>query len=86
MQTTTEQSSLGGWVILFLGFTFIVAAFDGCNESTTTTTTSSGTTYSQSSPEYRYAKERFKQEGLSDSDARTAADAVIKFHNAQQNR
>lgn len=39
-----------------------------------------------SSFEHRYVKERFKQEGYSDSESRTAADAVIKFHNAQQNR
>jgi hypothetical protein len=36
--------------------------------------------------EHRYVTERFKQEGFSGSDARTAADAVIKFHNAQQAR
>jgi hypothetical protein len=39
-----------------------------------------------SSLEHRYATERFKQEGYSAKDARTAADAVMKFHNAQKNR
>lgn len=38
------------------------------------------------SVEYRYAKERFRQEGFNDSDAATAADAVIKFHEAQKAR
>lgn len=36
--------------------------------------------------EYRYARERFKQEGYSSSDADTAARAVYKFHQAQQSR
>lgn len=39
-----------------------------------------------SSFEHRYATERFKQEGYSNKDARTAADAVMKFNNAQKNR
>lgn len=48
--------------------------------------TSSNQAVDSSSFEHRYVKERFKQEGYSDSESRTAADAVIKFHNAQQNR
>jgi hypothetical protein len=36
--------------------------------------------------ERRYVKERFKQEGYNSSDAAKAADAVIRFHNAQQAR
>lgn len=38
------------------------------------------------SAEYRYTKERFKQEGFSNSDADTAAKAVLKFHEAQKAR
>lgn len=40
----------------------------------------------RSSFEYRYAKERFKQEGYSINEAAQAADAVLKFHRAQQAR
>lgn len=36
--------------------------------------------------EHRYVHERFRQEGYSNSEAQQAADAIIKFHNAQQNR
>lgn len=39
-----------------------------------------------SSFEHRYVQERFKQEGYNSSEAKTAADAVMKFHNAQKNR
>lgn len=34
--------------------------------------------------EHRYATERFKQEGFNSADAATAADAVVRFHEAQQ--
>ena len=40
----------------------------------------------RSSFEHRYVQERFKQEGYSGADASKAADAIIKFHNAQQAR
>lgn len=41
---------------------------------------------SNDSFERRYVKERFKQEGFSADEAAQAADAVLKFHNAQQRR
>ena len=86
MTQTNEQSSAGGWVILFLGFAFIVGSIDSCSgPSGSTGGTSASSSYS-GTPEHRYATERFRQEGLSDSEARQAADAVIKFHNAQKNR
>lgn len=34
--------------------------------------------------EHRYVKERVKLEGYSNKEAQQAADAIIKFHNAQQ--
>jgi hypothetical protein len=40
----------------------------------------------RTSRDYRYVEERMKLEGLSNSDARQAADAVIKFHEAQKAR
>ncbi len=50
--------------------------------------TSNPTVSAPSSPttEHRYVRERFRQEGYSDREAQQAADAIIKFHNAQQNR
>ena len=35
---------------------------------------------------HRYATERFRQEGYSHDDSRQAADAVVKFHEAQKLR
>lgn len=36
--------------------------------------------------EHKYATERLKQEGYSQAESQQAADAILKFHNAQQNR
>lgn len=36
--------------------------------------------------QHEYAKQRIKLEGYSDADAATAADAIMKFQRAQQNR
>lgn len=36
--------------------------------------------------EHRYVKERFKLEGYSNKESKQAADAIIKFNNAQKNR
>lgn len=54
--------------------------------NTTPTTTTTSSTPDRSSVEYRYVKGRFQREGYSQSDAQMAADAVIRFHEAQQNR
>lgn len=67
-------------VILFLG-ALLSAMFSG-NSTTTRATFEPDTT----SREYRYVKERVKLEGYSDREAAQAADAIIKFHNAQQAR
>lgn len=53
----------------------------GCDGSGSTTYTPDRNTAG-----HRYATERFKQEGLSSSDAQTAADAVLRFNEAQKNR
>lgn len=45
--------------------------------------------YSPSSPtsaEKRYVENRFRQEGYSAAESAQAAEAVLKFHQAQQNR
>lgn len=73
------------WPIVFIvvGVALVLQLLGGGNNSSTTTTTTS-TPANTGSFEYRYAKERFKQEGFSNSDADTAARAVLKFHEAQK--
>ena len=61
----------------------ILAAFAG---SVNTTQQSATFEPDRSFTEHRYVKERFKLEGYSDAESRQAADAVLKFHNAQQAR
>lgn len=75
------------WPVLFIALfagVVIQAMLTSCAPSDNSIVTSPSV--DRSSGEYRYAKERFRQEGYSDKDARTAADAVLKFHNAQKNR
>lgn len=69
-------------VVLFLG-SLISAMFSGASSSTTTTQSYEPDT---SSREYRYVKERVKLEGYSDKESAQAADAIMKFHNAQKAR
>lgn len=70
------------WVVI--GVAVVLQMFAGNN--TTTTSSSYTPSVDSNSFEYRYTKERFKQEGFSNSDADTAAQAVIKFHEAQKAR
>lgn len=82
----SNSSNTGFWpIVLFVVVGALVAQLfsGGSSSSTTTTSTPSVNT---GSVEYRYAKERFKQEGYSDADSATAADAVIRFHEAQKAR
>jgi len=79
--TKNEQNS-GAWFWAIAGFCCFATLIGSCSSGTTTTTY----TPNQNSVEHRYATERFQQEGLSSSDAKKAADAVLKFHNAQKNR
>lgn len=69
-------------VVLFLG-SLISAMFSSASSNTTTTQSYEPDT---SSREYRYVKERVKLEGYSDKEAAQAADAIMKFHNAQKAR
>lgn len=74
----------GFWPIIFmamiLGIMF-AGMFSGSTGSTTQSFEPDTT-----SREYRYVKERVKLEGYSDREAAQAADAIMKFHNAQQAR
>jgi hypothetical protein len=77
----------GIWfVILFIvGIVGFIQALTGGGSSSSSVSSSSGGA-DRGSFEHRYATERFKQEGYSAAESQQAADAVIKFHNAQQNR
>ena len=77
-----SQSNNGGmWIIVLIviGLAALLGSINGNN-------TPSSTPIDQTSIEHRYVQERFKQEGYSSSEAKQAADAIIKFHNAQQKR
>lgn len=71
------------WTVLIIAFVLGVALLGAVSNNNTTSTPAAP---DRGTFEHRYATERFKQEGLSSSEAQQAADAVIKFHNAQKNR
>lgn len=79
------NGSSGMWVIVLavVGFAMLLNLIGGNSGGTATT---SAPSVNRNSVEHRYATERLKQEGYSSSEAQQAADAIIKFHNAQKNR
>ncbi len=82
MSKTGDSSGFWVLVLAVVGFAMLLQAIGGNSGSTTTSS------YSPSSgtPEHRYVRERFRQEGYSDAESRQAADAIMKFHDAQKNR
>ena len=83
--SNSNSGSIWPIVWILLGVAVVLQMIAG-NNSSSTTSTSTSTPSNTGSFEYRYAKERFKQEGFSNSDADTAARAVLKFHEAQKAR
>jgi hypothetical protein len=83
MKQSNDSSSWPLIVFVFVVCIFISMLFGNGTNSTSSTSTSAP---DKSSFEYRYAKERVKQEGYSDREAAQAAEAIIKFHNAQKAR
>ena len=85
MSQEDEGFSVWGWVTLvFIGIAVVLSLLD-----TNKPPASDGEYYPASSEERaqrEYAKQRVKMEGYSDADAATAADAIMKFQRAQQNR
>ena len=81
------QTEPNPWVFV-IGGIFLLALlanmFSGSSSSRTYSSASSGP--DRSSREYRYVEERMKLEGMSGSYAKTAADAVMRFHEAQKAR
>ena len=85
--TNSDNKSI--WPTLFvclIAGVFVQTLFGGCDSGTSSNNTSGPVSVDRNSFEHRYAKERIKLEGYSDREASQAADAIIKFHNAQQNR
>ena len=87
---TTKNNNGSIWPLLIGIFVFsaILQMLFG-NSSPTTSQTAADYApagVDRSSFEHRYAKERVKLEGYSDKESQQAADAIIKFHNAQQNK
>jgi hypothetical protein len=81
-----NQNNSGGSlspIVIIGAIIVIIASFIGSSGTTQRTTPAAP---DRSSFEHRYATERFKLEGYSDSESKQAADAIIKFHNAQQAR
>lgn len=72
----------GFWIVVLalVGFAALLNAIGGNSGGSSTPSPDRG------SFEHRYATERLRQEGYNKSEAQQAADAIIKFHNAQKNR
>lgn len=78
-----NNNSSGMWtmiIIVVILFAALLGSFSDNNSTPVPAAPDRG------SFEHRYATERFKQEGFSASEAQEAADAVVRFHNAQKNR
>lgn len=84
--TTKNEDMTMPWFWVIVGFIALATLVESCKGNLGGSSAPASYTPDRSSIEHRYATERFKQEGLSSSEAQKAADAVIKFHNAQKNR
>ena len=80
-----SNQNTGVWLVVFgiAGLAMLLQALSGGP--------SSGVSYESPSPRgnsvaRRYVEQRFQQEGFNRADAATAADAVLKFHRAQEAR
>jgi len=80
-----QQNSGGfGWPVFVVALVIgiIAAIFGTANVAPQKATFEPDTT----SAEHNYVQNRFKLEGYSDAESKQAADAVLKFHNAQKAR
>lgn len=78
-----KSNGCGFIIIAVVVLAFLSSLLQSC---TNNDNASYSPTPDRSSFEHRYAKERVKLEGYSDSEAQQAADAIIKFHEAQKRR
>lgn len=79
-----NQGNGGGGIWIVVGIAFLLTLLSSLFGTSNNAPTSSAV--DPNSFEHRYAKERFRLEGYSDRESREAADAVVRFHNAQKNR
>jgi len=80
--TQSQNNSGGMWfIVVVLAVLAALMNMIGGNNTSNTAPSVNRDTF-----EHRYATERLRQEGLNRSEAQQAADAIIKFHNAQKNR
>lgn len=82
MNNNTQQQEINVATILLIGVCvlMLICGLIGCTESR------EYGGIDRSSSDYRYVEKRMALEGMSQKDARQAADAVMKFHEAQKAR
>lgn len=80
-----DKNGCGFLIAIVFGLALVSSAIQSCNPNSGGGSNYTPTT-SNNSFEHRYVKERVKLEGYSDSEAQQAADAIIKFHEAQKRR
>lgn len=83
-----NNGQFSGVGFLAVVIVFLLALLSGMVNSNSSSSSSSSYTpaVDRGSFEHRYATERFKQEGYSTSESQQAADAVLKFMQAQEAR
>lgn len=85
--TANRETKYPAWLWIIATAAALTTIANSCNQSTTS---SSSTNFTPSSKQedfgYRYTKERVKLEGYSDKEASQAADAIMKFQRAQEQR
>jgi len=77
-----QQNGCGFLLAMIFGAALLSSMIQSCNGSSSNYVPQSNT----NSFEHRYVKERVKLEGYSDAEAKQAADAIIRFHEAQKAR
>lgn len=77
-----NQNGCGLLVAIVLGAGMLLSMVESCNSNNNYTPPAPDS----SSFEHRYARERVKLEGYSDAEAKQAADAIVRFHEAQKAR
>lgn len=81
----SQSNNSGFWIIAII----VVAAamfLNALSGGSSNTSAPSAPSVDRGSFEHRYATERLRQEGYSSSEAQQAADAIVKFHEAQKAR
>lgn len=82
-----DNSLLMPWlVLLFIAAVVALSSLGAAINKNNASYVPSNFGVDRSTFEHRYVTERFKQEGFNKQDSQKAADAVIKFLNAQEAR